>query len=505
MPIRSRGTGETAKKKRGFLARLARDNQGNVLAIMAAALVPLAGMVGSGLDIGRAYMTKAKLQTACDAAALAARRNMANLNLNQASIDEGTRFFNFNFPAGTMDTLPVDLDITASAADASVVQVSASTEMPTTIMRMFGQTSIALSVQCSADKDYVHNDIMLVLDVTGSMNCRAGGTGTFCATEQTGSRLSRLRLAAAALYRALEDAEGVRTRYGFMPYSMTVNVGRDVRAENAAWIRSPATYHVRNCNSYGCSWGTTSLTRSTDWFNNTWSGCLEERSTVSQNHQSNIRISSDVAQADIDSVSTTDDRLKWQPYDEDTTTGESDGTHATLARFCPTPALRLAEYESEDDFQDQVDASLARVGGYTNHDLGMMWGMRYLSSTGMFSADNPTEIDDIRVDKHIIFLTDGDMTASSSNYSAYGIPNASNRMTGSGNLETKHRNRFFNACNRARQMGMTVWVIAIDIRTPQDVEPCASGDDRFFVSDGSDLEEVFQLIGRGIGRLRLTN
>jgi hypothetical protein len=291
-----------------------------------------------------------------------------------------------------------------------------------------------------------------------------------------------------------------------MPYSMTVNVGREVRALDASYVRQPATYHVRNCNQYGtnCSWGTTSVTRTATWFNNTWGGCLEERSTVSQNGQANIRITADVAAADIDSVSTNNDRLKWQPYDDASTTGESD-SHDLLTRFCPAAAARLDEYDTEDDFQDQVDASLARVGGYTNHDLGMMWGMRYLSSTGMFSADNPTEIDDIRVDKHIIFLTDGPMTASSSNYSAFGIPNASQRMPGTGDLPSKHKARFFNACNRARQMGMTVWVIAIDVTSTGDVGPCASGDNRFFVSDGSDLEDVFELIGRGIGRLRLTN
>ena len=38
---------------RGFLARLRRDRRGNTLAIMAAMIVPLAGMVGGGIDISR--------------------------------------------------------------------------------------------------------------------------------------------------------------------------------------------------------------------------------------------------------------------------------------------------------------------------------------------------------------------------------------------------------------------------------------------------------------------
>lgn len=492
----------------GFLGRIARDTRGNTLAIMAAALVPIAAMIGSGLDMGRAYLAKSKLQIACDAAALAARRHMGNSALGQESIQEGERFFAFNFPPGTMQSTAVDLDIKASDEDASTVEVSATTKVPTTIMAMFGAEDIPITVACSADQDYVHNDIMLVLDVTGSMNCEAGTNCSIALTEQSNSRLSRLRNAAAALYRALEDAGDVRTRYGFMPYSMSINVGGNL---DQAWLREPANYWRQECTSYrnngSCrtmGWVSHSVSHDSSWFTDTWDGCIEERSTLSENDQDEIRISEDVSKADIDTVSTTDERLKWQPYDIDATQGES-GIYDMLARFCPAPATRLAEYDSEGDFQAQVNASLARVGGYTNHDLGMMWGMRYLSATGMFQADNPTEIDEMRVERHIVFLTDGVMTAAgNTTYSAFGLRAAEDRLVQSGSVEDRHTDRFLAACNRARMMGMTIWVIALDVGSSDDIRPCASGDDHFFESDGSDLDSVFDLIGKGIGRLRMT-
>ena len=65
-------------RARGFLARLTADNRGNTTAIMAAALIPLLAMIGSGLDMSRAYLVKSKLQAACDASSLAARRAMAS-------------------------------------------------------------------------------------------------------------------------------------------------------------------------------------------------------------------------------------------------------------------------------------------------------------------------------------------------------------------------------------------------------------------------------------------
>ena len=44
----------------GFLTRLARDVRGNTMAIMGAALIPLAGMVGGGVDIARMYLIDGK-------------------------------------------------------------------------------------------------------------------------------------------------------------------------------------------------------------------------------------------------------------------------------------------------------------------------------------------------------------------------------------------------------------------------------------------------------------
>ncbi|WP_416365748.1 TadE/TadG family type IV pilus assembly protein [Sphingomonas aerolata] len=61
---------------RGFLGRLARDTKGNVLAIVAAAILPMTAFIGAGLDLSRAYLVRTRLQQACDAGVLAGRRAM---------------------------------------------------------------------------------------------------------------------------------------------------------------------------------------------------------------------------------------------------------------------------------------------------------------------------------------------------------------------------------------------------------------------------------------------
>ena len=65
----ARKTGVTTSRGGGFLTRLRRDIRGNTLAIVGAALVPICAMIGSGVDMSRAYMAKTRLQSACDASA----------------------------------------------------------------------------------------------------------------------------------------------------------------------------------------------------------------------------------------------------------------------------------------------------------------------------------------------------------------------------------------------------------------------------------------------------
>ena len=67
-----------SKRIAGFLRRLRDDQAGNTFLILGAGIFPILGMIGGAVDIGRQYMTQARLQVACDAGALAARRVMAN-------------------------------------------------------------------------------------------------------------------------------------------------------------------------------------------------------------------------------------------------------------------------------------------------------------------------------------------------------------------------------------------------------------------------------------------
>lgn len=233
---------------RRSIGRLASQTRGNTFAIVAAALIPITVMIGSGIDMSRAYMAKNRLQNACDAGSLAARRVMQNDTLSQSVIDTGRQFFNFNFPQGAYQTTTFTPSVTKPST--GVVRITASTRIRTMIMRMFGVADLPLNVDCDASLNFVNTDVVLVLDVTGSMdsNVPTGSGGSSI------KKIDALRSAVLALYDELApmqtqlEAQGLRLRYGIVPYSSTVNVGRLLYARDPSYIRSSSTYQTRVAN-----------------------------------------------------------------------------------------------------------------------------------------------------------------------------------------------------------------------------------------------------------------
>lgn len=233
--------GSERNKSRCFLRRLARDVRGNTLAIMAIALIPMSAIVGSGVDMSRAYMAKVRLQQACDAGVLAGRRNMEGNVLDAASEQQARNFFNFNFPTGTFGATNVVFNPThtvdADGAPNGQVTATASMNLPTTIMKMFGKPDFEIEVDCEAELNVTNTDVMFVLDVTGSMNCAAADTPSTCSNnghvEKNNARIRAIRTAVVSFFDTLDSAIGddARLRVGFVPYSTTVNVGYLLPAE----------------------------------------------------------------------------------------------------------------------------------------------------------------------------------------------------------------------------------------------------------------------------------
>ncbi|WP_374405755.1 TadE/TadG family type IV pilus assembly protein [Pelagerythrobacter sp.] len=216
------------------MASLWRDARGNSLPIFAASLVPLLAIVGGGVDAARGYLAKTQLQNACDAGVLAGRRAMAKSGeYGDTEAGKATQMFNANFDSDIVTADRVNFD--TEAGDEGDVFGTASARIPTVLMKLFGKYDLSFSVDCMAELQITNSDIMFVLDTTGSMG---------------GSRISGLRQAVRDFHQTITSAvtdDDVRVRYGFVPYSTTVNAKEllDEGEITSAYFRDSTPYQTR--------------------------------------------------------------------------------------------------------------------------------------------------------------------------------------------------------------------------------------------------------------------
>lgn len=219
---------------RATVAALIGDRRGNALALTAAAIVPCIAVVGSAVDISRYYIMQSRLQNACDSAVLAGRKSMTGLEWASKDESVARNFFNFNFPAGMMGagSPVIDFDTTADGQ----VNAAATVLAPTVLMSLFGFDDKTLTAACTAELQLPNTDVVFALDTTLSMNDLNPGDSQ--------SRIAGLRGAVSNFHTALSRAatSGAQVRYGFVPFSSTVNVGHFLHRD---WMVDRWTYQSR--------------------------------------------------------------------------------------------------------------------------------------------------------------------------------------------------------------------------------------------------------------------
>ena len=256
------------------------------------------------------------------------------------------------------------------------------------------------------------------------------------------------------------------------------------------------------------------------WESSTWNGCIEERDTVASDsiaYTPGTGVSpADALDLDIDSAPTGDDSTKWKPlwsnlmfirytdgyYNTYSTADESD-YGSRRSTYCPLAAQLLATM-SETDFDAYVDA-LSPTGG-TYHDIGMIWGARMASPTGIFASNvNDPPPNASPTARHIIFMTDGQMDTSYNNMSAWGLEWHQKRVTDDGftDNDDRHQDRMLAACAAAKDRGIRVWVIAFATSLTTALQNCASPESSFTASNSSELNTYFQEIANEVGELRV--
>ncbi|HTS47969.1 MAG TPA: Tad domain-containing protein [Bryobacteraceae bacterium] len=157
------------------LTRKRRNQQGFALIYVtlmgAFLLIPMAGLA---VDFGMLYNIKARLQTACDAAAIGAGYMLhASTNLNDptqyASITNAAqRYFNANYPTHYFgSTIASYSAVPASSTSGKTITVTASANVPMLLMRVLGITQSTVGAMAISNVRYI--SMMIVVDRSGSV------------------------------------------------------------------------------------------------------------------------------------------------------------------------------------------------------------------------------------------------------------------------------------------------------------------------------------------------
>jgi Flp pilus assembly protein TadG len=151
-----------------------RHERAQIFALFALSLPVLILFMGIGVDLGFAFVTRANLSKAVDAAALAAMRNLNQGQAQATAIAQSA--FNTNYSSGIgRDLSPpvLKVAITADANNNTVINVSATTSINTFFLRVLSGLK-TLKITSNAQATRPKLIMSLVLDRSGSMNLNGG-------------------------------------------------------------------------------------------------------------------------------------------------------------------------------------------------------------------------------------------------------------------------------------------------------------------------------------------
>ena len=142
---------------------------GQILPLFALVLPLLLCFVGLGIDFGFAYLTKAELSKASDAASLAAMRNLGRGETEATAI--GMSVFALNYSA----TVPtVSITYSSDSYGDPRVNVSAVAKIQTHFIGIAGFKTLTIAASSQATRPPIV--MSMVLDKSGSMNYNGGAT-----------------------------------------------------------------------------------------------------------------------------------------------------------------------------------------------------------------------------------------------------------------------------------------------------------------------------------------
>ncbi len=461
---------------RGALTFL-RGNRGSVLTWAAILMVPLIGFMGLGVDTARGYMVRARLSQALDAAALAAGRKTADTIKAE---DIAKIVFKANFPDAYLDSTLAGPTITFNA-DKDTVTASATAVIPTYFVRIVGHDTFTVSASTEVTRKTVYMDVVVSIDVSGSMDDYIGGV------KKVDAASTAARTLVDALFGAAETKDLLKMGL------VTWNSNARILDINSSYQRNQAT--SKTVPQYTDP-TTSSTKRTTVWYAknspvplftrpaNGWKGCVHARF---------LGTSTEANNADL-YVSTgkfgTKDWVAWKPAFNNSNGDEMQ---------CPSQGIQRLT-----NIRGQMISAIQAVknpSGNTDLAVGLHWGWALLGISGSpFTGDGtePPKQGEGQLVRALVLMTDGANTQHDAD--AYqGALSAS-----------KLDDRTKTIAQRIKDEGVVIYGIQFGYKSgPQEalMKQVASGPGApyyQYAPDAASLQTAFQEIGNHLSKLRLS-
>ncbi len=480
------------KRLQRTMFSLFRSQRGSAMPLVGLGIFVMVGSAGIAVDMGRLQIAQSRMSASLDAAGLAAGSNANTVNLNQ----EVTKYFNANYPSQYMGSQITNLSVSGTE-DLGVLTLSAQGVVPMTFMQIFGVSSMPISATSEITRATSGLELVLVMDVTGSMSESAGSSQT---------KIQAARSAATTLVNLLYGSrETVPNLWvGMVPFSQAVNIG----STRASWTQPDSFL-----------WAPTAP----------WAGCVEAREAGNQD------VTDTPPAAPVGS--NPDMRFPKYYWGCHTSRNAWHGTNATSYNNClTTPAANLRFRSGlgvglgpNRDCPQAVlpltasksavlnSISTLQPRGNTLINIGMVWGWRMLSPRWrglwggeMNSNDLPLDYDAPLMNKAVVLMTDGDNVISNTGRGAYGyLEEGRLGTTSASTAETRLDQRLTQVCTSMKNNGILVYTVAlgtsISTATRNLLRGCATKPEYYFFSPtGTDLQNAFRMIGDSLANLRIS-
>lgn len=456
------------KEKIGKLKHLCRSyvtqTVGASAVIISLTIPAVLGSMGLAIDAGQIYLAKKRLEHAIDAAALAAA---GSAQLSEAEIIQRVKdFIEANYPDEEFgDITNIEVTITEDS-----LSVSASVYVDTIFLSFIGVNTATADSDTEVVREVRGLEVMMVLDVTGSMN--------------TNNNIAALRTSATNFVDILYDrsTEDETIKVGMVPYSSAVNVGPyglgltpDGDSYDDPFVTAPDPDRYIDPSS------DIVFDQSNKY---QWHGCIRARDYPEDTQQS-------------------EDDWTWEMYRSYFNDSKSSSVRSYAnyynnqygANYQCNKAYVVPLTTDHEYLKGRI--SLLTATGFTYGNLGMVWGYRMLSPN--FPFREAASFDDLLWQKVAVMMTDGNNTMNS-HYSAYG-----GTRTHSVSV-TDLNNRFEEVCTEMKRQGIQVYTVTftsgVSASTKGYYERCASDASKYFDAPSQDdLVDTFEQISKELSNL----